>query len=335
MIYNKIEKLKIRQTNEMVAALEDYISSKIFVLNFAHRAALNLLPFSVEKTEMLAIFDPARLAYENSITNKNIGISEGSMDVVLFDEQEKLVGKRISSIKRKVLEINETKAALIALDLTNIKYYTKGHQSDIVRKINELEIKIAANPDYISVVPFIQSLQSDLGDIFAIKQLQHTTIKIDKTKVNPLLQNLKDAYTYNLATLSKMYYKNLTLTFNFFPLAKMLRKFDKKKNIVKKNQVIITNPIQPIVNIPSPKFTASNLIYIENRGPFPIRLFTSINITNVIPNDALTIPKNSNLLAEILDLGPKKAKNLMLANFRDISKTDVKITIRTRRKKKK
>ncbi|MCX6164269.1 MAG: hypothetical protein NTU73_05320 [Ignavibacteriae bacterium] len=335
MIYTKEQKLELRRIDDAVVSIEEYSGDRILRFGVGHRASIELMGLCPEKTAMLAKFDAARVSYEGSLTTKNIAISKGSEDVVLVDAQIKMVGLRVSAIKRKIREIKDTRATLVFFDLVNVDYYSKGRQSEIVKRVNELKIKVATDPAYVTVLPFVESLKLELGSIFALKTDQFTTITKDKTDVQPLLQTLKEAFIYNKGVLSSLYCDDLTKIFIFFPVAILHEKIVREESYVKKNQAFIANPSDAIINLPQPKFISTNLIYIDNIGPEPIKVYTLIKISNVIPETGLTIPGNSRLLAEILDLGPKTAKNLMMAFPGDRTKVKVRLTIITRKKKKK
>ena len=336
MIYTKEDKLTSRQIDTMILSLEDFSDERITPLNKAHAAATALLPDSPDKTAMQAMFNPAAAAYEAGVTVRNLDISGRSEDVSLFYEQASLVGKRVSAIKRKVIEIKDDKATLVYFNLTNIKYYTDGHQSDIQKNISELLLKVKGRPEYATVLPFVVSLHEDLGGIFDTKSDQISLVTQDKEAVDPLVQTLKEAYIYDKGILNKIYCKDITKTFSFFPLATMYGAIVRAEDYVTKNQAFITKPIDPIINLPTPSFTNTNLIEIDNLGPKPIQAYKLITISKLIPESAITIPEFSTYKGAIRDLGPDTAKNLMLAFPADgLDTAKARVTIKPRKKAKK
>ena len=334
MIYEKKDRLISRQIDTMVLTLEDFSPDRIIPLNKAHKANLDLLPASLDKTAMISQFVIAVDYYEKGITLRNIDISGRGEDVVLFNEQEKLVGKQVSAIKRKVIEINDNKAALVLFNLTNVDYYTKGHQSDVQKRINELLIKMTSRPEYITVLPFVEALQDNLGSIFDLKTSQKTLVRKDREDIDPLVQVLKEAYIFDKGILQKIYCKDITKTFCFFPLDIMYGAIERAENYVTKQQAFITNPSDYIINIPSPAFTKTNLIEIENLGPEPIQAYKLIVISPLIPETAVTIAGFSTFKGNMMDLGPDTAKNLMLGFPGALNKVKVRITIKPRKRKK-
>ena len=334
MKYTTEDKKTDSQIGNVLLRLEDFSDERIIPFNAAHKAGLNLLPTSPAKTEMLAQFTLADDAYQAGISLRDIAISGRSEDVVLFNDQDKLLSKRISGIKRKILEISDLEATLVFFDLVSTRSFTQGRQSDIVKNINDLAVKIAGRSEYATVVPFIDSLKDDLGGIFKTKADQKTLVTKDKKDLDPLVENLKAAFFFDRGGLIKMYSTDQTKTFMFFPTEIMLGKIVREESYVKSNQVFIVNPIKEIINLPKPSFTKKSIIEIENLGSEPIKAYKSVNINPVIPQDAINILEFSKFIGVIGDLGSDLAGNLMLAFPGFLEKVKVRITIKRPKRNK-
>ncbi len=334
MIYTSENKLQSRQIDTMVLSLEDFNDERISLCNKSHAASLALLPVSADKTAMEVQFKTAVVNYDAGVSLHNIAISGRGEDVVLFNTQEKLLNKRVSAIKRKVIEVNDDNSILVFFNLTNVNYYTKGRQSEIVKRIDALVVKMTSRPDYVTVLPFVVALKADLGDIFNVKFNQKILVHKDKEDVDPLVQALKEAYIFDKGILQKIYCKDITKTFSFFPLDVMYGTIERAEDYVTNQQAFVKNPSQPIINLPTPPFTKTNLIEIENLGPEPMQAYTLITISSVIPETAITIMGFSTYKGVIMNMGPANAKNLMLAFPPDALDTaKARVTIKPRKKK--
>ena len=332
MIYDNEARLTLRQIENILLGLEDFPDFRISPFCVAHKAALNTLPTSIDKTAMLAQFITADDAYQAGISKRDISIYGRSEDVVLFTDQEKKLSKRMSVIKRLVLDISDERSTLVFFNMTNLKFYTQGRQWDIVKNIRGLSVQMASRPDYTTVVPIVDALLADLGGIFGTKTDQVTLVDKNKEDIDPLVQNLKAALFFNKGKLTTMFSTDQTRLFLFFPKDIMLGKMVHPEDYVKTNQVFIVDPPSSIINVPKPAFNKRSIIIIDNLGPDPIQAYKSITISSVIPEDAINILGFSKFVGVIGEMGSDLADNLMLAFPGLLANVKVRITIKKPKK---
>ena len=327
---------ELRLIYTVLLILETFQLLRIKALMAAHMVGLSKTPIL---PAVQILIDDANIAFPpatTAITTKNVDISIGSSDVVKFNMVAATVPARLMSIRDKVRDIMPgDKSVIKLLKLDNLSAFNVGGQDALKANLLELELKIKITPALVTIVlPLAVSLRTDIENSLLTKDEQFNVIDGDRTDIPDYVYTAKSCMLANFGALHGIFPNNLSKIIDIFPMDTIYRA-QRSPDFLQKNQLAITNPLTKMLNIPKPSFSYTGYIIVENMGPEALKLFISLQLATLSPDDAITVEGNSKAIIQFKDMGSNRARYLMIEFLGSLDLVNVKLTIRKKSKAKK
>jgi len=322
----------IRKIVTAISNMHNFPLSKVIEFVNACDVANRRIPITSDIQKIIDRSVVPFAAINASVLSLDADKLSGSSQVVIYNEMRSGFILRLEDIKDAVQQImGRDKATFVLLQLDKISDYYHFSQGNLLAVMKAMEVNAAKTPLLVAVVlPMITALKDDVENPSKAKQKQFVIINSDRLKMSPVITALKSCLKANLGSYLIIYCDDDERILENFPISVLYSNVHAPEYL-SKNQDLIEKPIVNIVHLSKLKITNSSWVKVENFGSKPIRLWRSIKVSTVCPEDAPTINANTNDTIYVGNMGVDDAFCLM-AEFTDpLDMVKVKFSVRKKK----
>jgi len=331
MIASKRTRKILCHIHLIILSLSDFAQERIVAFINGHNDFLKKAPITPEKQVMIDDLEAVLDSYDLGVTVKHSDKGKRATFVTKIKEYQPSIVNQINGIITQINNITHTdKSKLKEFNLTRISIYYEGKESEILRYYKELLYNIKLSPEFLTVVPAVQTLVDKVNALYKVKKEKKDDIKIDITNMNTYVDPLAKVLLKNFDSLQTTNIDNLDAVIDYFPFRDMDLPVKNKEHLAP-NQFNGIGMQGAIVNLIDVKQDFGNWVEADCRTcPVDIYLWLASEISSVIPKNAQKVCKGDRLIFKNSTIGSSTQMYLMVAFAEDVTVTEeckFKITI--------
>ncbi len=327
----KVLRQTLRETETDLMIIETFPLERVIEFILEHEMANHRAPITPAIQVIITDSTPDFAALRIAVLGKNVDLSERGAQVVIFNEMRGGFMVRLDDVKMAVkTAAPHNQSVLVATKLDKISDFYTYTQAQLLTTMQEMLIAATANPDLVTTLPLISSLVDDVKDPLSAKIAQVLALTTDREKLVELVDNAQASLIGNYGAYLNIYKRKLERVPEYFPIS-VLHKNVHADDFVFSNEEIVDKPTEPIVNISKLRATKGKWVKVQNFGSLPMRVWRSLTISTVIPEDAPTVNPNEDKIFGGSELGVDDATFLMAGFSLPLDMQKAKFTTRNSR----